>query len=155
MVNTFPQPALPQAGINDPVVTILYTIEGILNRASAHYVSQDASVYCGQEPIGHGIVQHKDELKAIPSRLERILGLTISDDDWLAMQRLLDIMKYATADKFDLGNQKLFDMLSEDFKKLYDHVLNITKLNRMVAPPPAYPRPRGRSGGDDLETSKA
>ena len=155
MVTTNPQPASPQIGTNESIVTLLYTIEGIINRASNHYVSQDDSVYCGQKPKGHGIVQHKDELKPVPKRLEEILQVqNISGDEWLAMQNLIKILRYATADKFDWGIQKWFDMLKADFKEIYDRVLNAPKLDRTAAPPPVYPRPKGKSGGEGLETSK-
>lgn len=155
MASATPQAALPQTCANDSVATILYTIEGIINRASNHYVSQDPSVYCGQKPIGHEINQHKEELKAVPSKLENILNSGISDDDWLAMQKLRDILRYAITDKFDWANRRMFDMLSDDFKGIYEHVLRITKPDKAAARPPVYYKPKRNSGGEGLQSSSA
>jgi len=153
MASTTPRPASPQTGPNDSIVTILYTIEGILKRATNHYLDP---AYCGQEPKGHGIGQHKDELKAIPSRLEAILNSGISDDEWLAIIRELGkIVKYATAEKFDLENQKWFKMLTDDVEEIYKRVLRIDDANRTATRPPIYYEQKSQSGGEGFETSKA
>lgn len=153
MVSATPQPALPQTGANDSIFTIFQLIEGIINRASAHYVSQYPSLYCGQEPRGHGTNQHKEELKAgIPSRLEDILGSGISDDDWLAMQELRKVVIYATADKFDWENKKMFDMLRDNFKEIYDNVLKMINPKKTPARP-IYYRPEIQGRGQGLESS--
>ncbi|MBI2649899.1 hypothetical protein HYX04_01135 [Candidatus Woesearchaeota archaeon] len=155
MASTTPQAASPPTDASNSVFTILNVMKGILNLASNHYISQHPSVYCGQEPLGHGIGQHKDELMAIPSRLEAILNLGISDDDWLAMQKLSKILKYATAEKFDWENQELFQMLTEDFEQIYKRVLRIDDAKRTAMPPTIYYRPKSKSGGGGFEPSKA
>ena len=156
MASTTPQAASPPTDASNSVFTVLNVMEGILNLASNHYSSQHPSVYCGQKPLGHGINQHKDELKSeIPSRLEDALKAPISDKEWLAMQDITKIIKYATADKFDWENQELFQMLTGDFEQIYKRVLRIDDAKRTATPPPIYYRPKSQTGEEGFEPSKA
>ena len=144
------QPASAQTGTNDLIVAISYSIERIIYQALAHY----SPVNCSQEPKGHEINQHKADLKAeIPSRLEYILETRkISDDEWLAVQKLQDFLRYATADKFNWGYPKMFEMMSDDFAKLHAYVLEIHNPNGTAARP-IYYRPESQGGEEGRESS--
>ena len=122
MASTTPQAASSQTQANDLIVTILYRIEGILNRASYHYISQDSSVHCGQDPTGHEIKQHKEESKGKIPDLESVLRSGIADGEWLAMRDLKRIIENTTKDEYDLGNKKMFDKLTKDIMGIYERV---------------------------------
>ena len=96
MVSTATQPARAQASATESLVTVSYAIDGILDRASDHYMPP---AYCGHEPKDHKIDQHKAEFMEIPSMLEAILRKpNISDNDRRVVSGLMNFAQCYTTD---------------------------------------------------------